>query len=103
LCAISGLEPKGLVAKAPAKFTVETFGAGDGEVQVEVFGPDQKPIKCDVIFNNDRKQTYSCSYFPEEEGDYVVTIRNRFDEAPFRQKSCRANLHPILTNRAIFT
>ncbi len=71
----SGLEPKGLVAKAPAKFTVETFGAGDGEVTVEVTGPNGNQVKCDVVFNNDRRQTYSCSYFPDEEGDYVVTVK----------------------------
>ena len=70
-----GLEPKGLVAKAPANFTVETFGAGDGELAVKVIqvGTD-KELECEIVFNNDRKATYSCSYFPEEEGDYVVTI-----------------------------
>ena len=31
-----GLEKTGLVAKAPAKFVVETFGAGDGEVKAIV-------------------------------------------------------------------
>ena len=79
---ILGLEPKGLVAKAPAKFTIETFGAGDGEVAVEVVGPDQKPVKCEVLFNNDRKQTYSCSYFPEVEGDFVVVIKFAKREIP---------------------
>lgn len=62
------------MAKAPAKFTVETFGAGDGEVTVEVVGPDGGLVDCDIVFNNDRKQTHSCSYFPEKEGDYVVNI-----------------------------
>ena len=70
-----GLEPKGLVAKAPANFTVETFGAGDGELAVKVVQvATQKELECEIVFNNDRKATYSCSYFPEEEGDYVVTI-----------------------------
>lgn len=69
-----GLEPRGLVARAPAKFTVETFGAGDGDVRVEVIGPSGHPIPCEVLFNNDRKKTYSCKYFPEEEGNYVVKI-----------------------------
>lgn len=70
-----GLEPHGLVAKAPAKFTVETFGAGDGEVEVEVTGPHGEKVQCEVVFNNNRKQTYSCSYFPEKEGDYEVHIQ----------------------------
>jgi hypothetical protein len=29
-----GLEPVGVAAKAPANFTVETFGAGDGELSI---------------------------------------------------------------------
>ena len=70
-----GLEPKGLVAKAPANFTVETFGAGDGELAVKVIQVEtKKELECEIVFNNDRKATYSCSYFPEEEGDYVVDI-----------------------------
>ncbi len=69
-----GLEPEGNVAKAPANFTVETFGAGDGELAIKVTGPKGEDLNCDIVFNNDRKATYSCSYFPEEEGDYVVEI-----------------------------
>eukprot|EP00095_Tigriopus_kingsejongensis_P006988 maker-scaffold430_size173499-snap-gene-0.40 protein:Tk06988 transcript:maker-scaffold430_size173499-snap-gene-0.40-mRNA-1 annotation:"filamin-a isoform x3" len=77
-----GLEPRGLVAKAPAKFTVETFGAGDGEVRVEVVGPDGQLIPCEALYNNDRKKTYSCKYFPEEEGDYVVKVYFASREIP---------------------
>ena len=39
-----GLEPRGVVAKAPANFTVETFGAGDGELSVDVTAPDGKKV-----------------------------------------------------------
>ena len=35
-----GIEPRGLVANAPAKFVVETFGAGDADVRAEVTGPN---------------------------------------------------------------
>ena len=69
-----GLEPKGLVAKAPAKFTVETFGAGDADMGAEVVGPNGEDIPCEVVANNDRKRTYSCQYVPEEEGDFVVKV-----------------------------
>lgn len=31
-----GLEPEGVCALAPARFTVETFSAGRGEITVEV-------------------------------------------------------------------
>ena len=64
-----------MVAKAPANFTVETFAAGDGELAVKAVQVETgKELDCEIVFNNDRKHTYSCSYFPEEEGDYVVTI-----------------------------
>jgi filamin len=33
-----GLEPVGVAAKAPANFTVETFGAGDGELSIRWSG-----------------------------------------------------------------
>ena len=69
-----GIEPNGLVANAPAKFVVETFGAGDADVKSEVTGPSGDRIPCEVTFNNDRKRTYSCRYFPEEEGDYDVRV-----------------------------
>jgi filamin len=35
----AGLEPTGNVVGAPARFTVETFGAGKGEVEVVVLNP----------------------------------------------------------------
>ena len=31
-------------------------------------------LPCEIVFNNDRKLTYSCSYFPETEGEHVVKI-----------------------------
>ena len=49
-----GLEPTGVVAKAPANFTVETFGAGDGELTVAVKGPNDVDYKVDKSYNNDR-------------------------------------------------
>ena len=69
-----GLEPRGLAAKAPAKFTVDTFGAGEADVGAEVVGPSGEDVPCEVVANNDRKRTYSCQYLPEEEGDFVVKV-----------------------------
>ena len=40
-----GLEPTGVVAKAPANFTVETFGAGDGELTITAKGPNEVDYK----------------------------------------------------------
>ena len=41
----SGLEPNGNVVGAPARFTVETFGAGKGDVEVVVLNPKGAPEK----------------------------------------------------------
>jgi filamin len=105
-----GVEPHGLVAKAPAKFIVETFGAGDGEVRVEVLGPRNESVSCSVTFNNDRKKTYACSYFPEEEGHYVVKVffaGREVPKSPFKVslrfnlkgKSLEWEYHPVLSLR----
>lgn len=40
MCCLLGLEANGVCALAPAKFTVETFSAGRGEVSVQVTNPD---------------------------------------------------------------
>jgi hypothetical protein len=38
-----GIEPTGPVVGAPANFTVETFSAGKGQVDVTVLNPSGKP------------------------------------------------------------
>lgn len=39
LLLLTGLEPTGNVVGAPARFTVETMGAGAGEVEVVLLNP----------------------------------------------------------------
>ncbi|XP_034239661.1 filamin-A isoform X3 [Thrips palmi] len=77
-----GIEPTGPVVGAPANFTVETFSAGKGKVEVTVEGPNGQPIPCEVRFNNDRSLTYSCSYSPKAEGNHKVYIRFAGREIP---------------------
>lgn len=77
-----GIEPSGPVVGAPANFTVETFSAGKGKVEVTVEGPNGQPVPCDVRFNNDRSLTYSCSYTPQQEGSHKVWIRFAGREIP---------------------
>lgn len=85
-----GIEPRGLVAKAPANFTVETFGAGDGQLALHVAGPTPgSEVPCEAVFNNDRKLTYSCSYVPQEEGHYVVTVN-------WSKRSIPGSPYPVL-------
>lgn len=54
-----------------APFTVDAKGAGDGELDVFVEGP-QGEEKVDVKNNGDG--TYSCIYYPGKFGKYVVNV-----------------------------
>ena len=67
---------------APARFTVETFSAGRGQVEVIVINPKGQKEPCEVIFNNDRNLTYSCAYTPQMEGEHRVIIKFAGTEVP---------------------
>ncbi|XP_011298510.1 filamin-A isoform X3 [Fopius arisanus] len=69
-----GIEPKGPIVDAPANFTVETFSAGKGDVQVTVDDPKGQKLPVDIRFNNDRNLTYSVSYTPKTEGPHKVKV-----------------------------
>uniref|UniRef100_A0A1I8JJV1 Filamin-A n=1 Tax=Macrostomum lignano TaxID=282301 RepID=A0A1I8JJV1_9PLAT len=77
-----GLEPEGNTVGAPARFTVETFSAGRGSVEIIVLNPRGQKEPCEVIFNNDRNLTYSCAYTPSMEGEYRVIIKFANQEIP---------------------
>ncbi|XP_062534650.1 filamin-A isoform X10 [Armigeres subalbatus] len=70
-----GIEPTGPVVGAPANFTVETFSAGKGTVDVAVVNPNGNSEKVDCRFNNDKNLTYSCSYVPKIEGQHKVYVK----------------------------
>ncbi|XP_015510160.1 filamin-like isoform X1 [Neodiprion pinetum] len=70
-----GIEPTGPVVGAPANFTVETFSAGKGNVEVIVEDPKGAKIPADVRFNKDRNLTYAVSYTPKVEGPHKVKIQ----------------------------
>ncbi|KXJ81623.1 hypothetical protein RP20_CCG018729 [Aedes albopictus] len=70
-----GIEPTGPVVGAPANFTVETFSAGKGTVDVAVVNPNGNSEKVDCRFNNDKNLTYSCSYVPKIEGPHKVYVK----------------------------
>ncbi|KAK0161840.1 hypothetical protein PV327_008250 [Microctonus hyperodae] len=69
-----GIEPKGPIVGAPANFTVETFSAGKGDVEVTVDDSKNHRIPVDIRFNNDRNLTYSVSYTPKSEGPHKVRV-----------------------------
>ena len=66
-----GVEPTGLKAGQKAPFTVDAKGAGDGELDVFVEGPLGEE-KIDIKNNGDG--TYSCMYFPNKFGRYIVNV-----------------------------
>ncbi|KAK3102524.1 hypothetical protein FSP39_011943 [Pinctada imbricata] len=84
-----GLEPKGNQVGAPARFTVETFSAGKGSLEITVLNPKGQKEKCESTFNNDRNLTYSCVYVPSVEGEYKVIIKfgdKEINKSPFKVK-----------------
>ncbi|KAK9889074.1 hypothetical protein WA026_004346, partial [Henosepilachna vigintioctopunctata] len=70
-----GIEPTGLVVGAPANFTVETFSAGKGQVEVNVENPLGQQEQVDIRFNSDRNLTYSTSYTPHYEGIHKIYVK----------------------------
>lgn len=70
-----GIEPTGPVVGAPANFTVETFSAGKGTVEVAVINPNGNQEKIDCRYNNDKNLTYSVSYIPKIEGPHKVYVK----------------------------
>ncbi|KAL4226921.1 hypothetical protein ACF0H5_014899 [Mactra antiquata] len=82
-----GIEPKGNRVGQLAKFTVETFSAGKGNLDVLALDPKGKQITCECVFNNDRNMTYSCSYMPQMEGEYRVIVKwsdKEIAKSPFK-------------------
>lgn len=77
-----GIEPTGPVVGAPANFTVETFSAGRGQVDVIVENPKGQKEPVEVRFNNDRNLTHSVSYTPKMEGPHKVTVKFAGREVP---------------------
>ncbi|CAF0892142.1 unnamed protein product, partial [Didymodactylos carnosus] len=73
---------KGNNVDAPAKFHVETFAAGKGNVDVIVINPKGQKEKCDIEFRNDKNQTYDCTYYPTMEGQYKVIVKFAGQEVP---------------------
>ena len=72
-----GIEPTGNCVNAPARFTVETFSAGRGEIEVLVMSPQGQQEKCSITLDNKRPQTYNCVYVPTVQGVYSVSLSSR--------------------------
>ncbi|CAF3849734.1 unnamed protein product [Rotaria sp. Silwood2] len=81
-CYGKGIEPNGNHVDTPAKFHVETFAAGKGNVDVIIINPKGQREKCDVDFRNDKNQTYDCTYYPTMEGQYKIIVKFAGQEVP---------------------
>merc|ERR1719309_197525 len=77
-----GIEPTGNMAGFPTSFTVETFGAGKGKVEVIVLNPKGQPEPTEVTFNNDPSLSYTVVYKPSVQGNYKVIVKFGGAEVP---------------------
>jgi filamin len=80
-CYGPGVQPTGVNVGAKTNFTVETFSAGQGDVQVFLQDPSGNQTPVDVKFNDDSAKTYTCSYTAKVEGPHKVihSNKNQFD------------------------
>ncbi|KAJ8002627.1 hypothetical protein DPEC_G00160850 [Dallia pectoralis] len=88
-----GIEPHGNIVLKPAMFTVETVEAGQAEVLVYVTDPEGHTEEARVVFNNDRKRTYSVTYVPKVEGLHKVKVLfagQDIDKSPYMVNVARA-------------
>nr|XP_003410088.1 filamin-B isoform X1 [Loxodonta africana] len=69
-----GIEPTGNMVKQPAKFTVDTISAGQGEVMVFVEDPEGNKEEAQVTPDSDKNKTYSVQYLPKVTGLHKVTV-----------------------------
>jgi len=77
-----GVEPTGNMAGFPTSFTVETFSAGKGKVEVIVLNPKGQPEPTEVTFNNDANLSYTVVYKPSMQGNYKVIVKFGGSEVP---------------------
>ncbi|CAH8522190.1 unnamed protein product [Dicrocoelium dendriticum] len=82
-----GLEETGNIVGERSCFTVETFYAGRGSLDVLVINPKGTKDACDVVANNDKLLSYSCCYEPRMEGEHRIIIKfagREIPNSPFR-------------------
>ncbi|KAK4470193.1 hypothetical protein MN116_005771 [Schistosoma mekongi] len=66
----------------PAKFYVETVNAGKGQLDVLVINSRGVRETCEVVFDSETNQTYSCVYEPRLEGEHRIVIKYGGQEIP---------------------
>ncbi|XP_071491356.1 filamin-A-like isoform X2 [Diadema antillarum] len=76
-----GLEDGNVISK-PTAFTVETFGAGSGKVEVIILDPKGKKVENTIKANKDKKQTYTVEYTAKISGKHTITVKFKEIEIP---------------------
>ena len=72
-CYGPGIQAKGVTVGAPTNFTVETFSAGEGKVEVFAQDPKGNSIPVDLKYNDDKGKTYTCTYTAKCEGPHKAS------------------------------
>ncbi|KAM6895601.1 filamin-C-like isoform 2-T2 [Xenentodon cancila] len=71
-CYGPGLEPVGCIVNKPADFTIDTHGAGRGELKLYAQDADGFPI--DMQITDNRDSTYFCVYIPSKPIKHTIII-----------------------------
>lgn len=81
-CYGPGLQATGVVVGAETHFTVETFSAGKGDVEVIIENPNKANEPVQIKFNDDKNMTYTCTYVATMEGEHTITVKFNKTEVP---------------------
>lgn len=81
-CYGPGLQATGVCVGAETHFTVETFSAGKGDVEVVIENPNNAQVPVEIKYNDDKNMTYTCTYTATMEGDHKITVKFNKAEVP---------------------
>lgn len=81
-CYGPGLQATGVCVGAETHFTVETFSAGKGDVEVTIQNPNNAQVPVEIKYNDDKNMTYTCTYTATMEGDHKITVQFNKTEVP---------------------
>jgi len=81
-CYGPGLQATGVCVGAETHFTVETFSAGKGNIEITIMNPENAQVPVETKYNDDKNMTYTCTYTATMEGDHKITVRFNQTEVP---------------------
>lgn len=81
-CYGPGLQATGVCVGAETHFTVETFSAGKGDVEIVIENPNNGLVPVEIKYNDDKNMTYTCTYTATMEGDHKITVKFNTIEVP---------------------